>query len=202
MEPLEHCAAPLNSTTKPSLPCDPAHLPSSGGSVHQHLPGASPQQSLVHISWSRRFTRNPELWVSVDFHFLFHNTASCPHWNAWWIHLYKPSGKNILGIIHFVFFKGSESWPNQNQFPPKLSKVLPNESCKHGQMSVLKWAIQILIFKCFHDGKKYWGFFIIFTFTNRTQASHRHLLNYKKRVAFLKQRFTLRREKLCQSEKR
>lgn len=60
--------------------------------------------------------------------------------------------KTYQALSILCIFKDSESWPNQNQFPLKLSKVLPNESYNPGQMSVLKWAIKILIFKCFHEG--------------------------------------------------
>lgn len=134
--------------------------------------------------------------------FSFPNSASYPHWNEWWIHLYKPSGKNILGIIHFMLFKGSESWPNQNQFPLKLSKVLPNEICNPGQMSVLKWAIQILIFKCFHKGKNIGGFFSYFYIYKLNTGISSTFIKQGKRAAFLTQHFSLRRERSCQIEKR
>lgn len=80
--------------------------------------------------------------------------------------------KNMRGIILFIFFKGSESWPNQSQFPLKLSKVLPNESCNPGQTSVLKWAIQILIFKYFHKGKRFCFFLFL-----HLQTEYSHLID-------------------------
>lgn len=136
----QHCAVPFEAPRRNiPFPLFP-HISRTqeGLSTNSTAPRClTPQRSVLHGSWNGSFTRNQEPWVPVDFHFLFRNTSSYPHWNVRWIHPYELSGKNILGIIHVILFKGSESWPNQTQFPLQLSKVLPNESYNPCQMSVL-----------------------------------------------------------------
>lgn len=100
--------------------------------------------------------------------------------------------ETILGIIHIILFKGSESWPNQSQFPLRLSKALPSESYNPCQMSLLKRAIQLLIFKCFMKGKN--KFLFSFCIYKQNTGISSIFTEGQKRAAFPKQHFRERKE--------